>query len=109
MSINIYIPGDVQTLLNFPDIIECMASSEHVVRAGVTPKFKDVSTLVSMLTNSYAPISEQKMSPTDYPYVTLSAAAYSSNSSATLYDPPIEEFGVVKTDLNRAKAKATFD
>jgi len=86
-----------------------MASSDNVVRAGFTPKFKDVSTLVSMLTYSYAPISEQKMSPTHYPYSTLSAAAYSSNSSATLYDPPIEEFSVVKTDLNRVKAKATFD
>ncbi|KAF2199470.1 mannose-6-phosphate isomeras-like protein [Delitschia confertaspora ATCC 74209] len=91
------------------DIIECMASSDNVVRAGFTPKFKDVDTLTSMLTYSYAPISEQKMNPTDYPYVTLSAAAYSSNSSATLYDPPIPEFSVVRTALNRMGAKATFD
>lgn len=91
------------------DIIECMASSDNVVRAGFTPKFKDIPTLVSMLTYSYAPISEQKMSPVDYPYATLSAAAYSSNSSAILYDPPIEEFSVVKTDLKKRGAKATFD
>ncbi|KAF2748585.1 mannose-6-phosphate isomerase [Sporormia fimetaria CBS 119925] len=91
------------------DIIECMASSDNVVRAGFTPKFKDVSTLTSMLTYSYAPISEQKMHPTDYPYVTLSASAYSSNSSATLYDPPIPEFAVVRTALNRKGAKATFE
>jgi mannose-6-phosphate isomerase len=90
------------------DIIECMASSDNVVRAGFTPKFKDVSTLTSMLTYSYAPISEQKMDPTDYPYATLNAAAYSSNSSNTLYDPPIPEFAVVRTALNRAGAKATF-
>lgn len=86
-----------------------MASSDNVVRAGFTPKFKDVSTLTSMLTYSYAPISEQKMSPTDYPYVTLNSTAYSSSSSATLYDPPIEEFSVVKTDLNKSGAKATFE
>ncbi|KAF2865128.1 mannose-6-phosphate isomeras-like protein [Massariosphaeria phaeospora] len=91
------------------DIIECMASSDNVVRAGFTPKFKDVSTLTTMLTYSYAPISEQKMSHTDYPYVTLSAAAYSSNSSSILYDPPIPEFAVVRTALNRTGAKATFD
>lgn len=91
------------------DIIECMASSDNVVRAGFTPKFKDVSTLTSMLTYSYAPISEQKMSPTDYPYVTLNSTAYSSSSSATLYDPPIEEFSVVKTDLKKSGAKATFE
>ena len=86
-----------------------MASSDNVVRAGFTPKFKDVKTLLSMLTYSYAPISEQKMTPVDYPYVTLSAAAYSSHSSCTLYDPPIEEFSVVKTDLRKKGAKVTFE
>ncbi|EEP79610.1 phosphomannose isomerase type I [Uncinocarpus reesii 1704] len=91
------------------DIIECMASSDNVVRAGFTPKFKDVSTLTSMLTYSYAPIEEQKMEPTEYPYVTLNTVAYTSGSSALLYDPPIEEFSVIKTDLNRTGAKATFE
>lgn len=91
------------------DIIECMASSDNVVRAGFTPKFKDVDTLVSMLTYSYAPISEQKMDPVDYPYVTMNATAYSSGSAAILYDPPIEEFSVVKTDLKKKGAKATFE
>ena len=86
-----------------------MASSDNVVRAGFTPKFKDVSTLTSMLTYSYAPISEQKMAPVDYPYATLNATAYSSNSTATLYDPPIEEFAVVRTALKSAGAKATFE
>ncbi|KAI9680691.1 MAG: Mannose-6-phosphate isomerase [Caeruleum heppii] len=91
------------------DIMECMASSDNVVRAGFTPKYKDIPTLTSMLTYTYAPIAEQKMHPTDYPYVTLSAAAYSSNSTAILYDPPIEEFSVVKTDLKTKGAKATFE
>ncbi|KAH0545138.1 Mannose-6-phosphate isomerase [Glutinoglossum americanum] len=91
------------------DIIECMASSDNVVRAGFTPKFKDAATLISMLTYSYAPIEAQKMSPSDYPYATLSAAAYSSESSCVLYDPPIEEFSVAKTDLKREGAKATLD
>ncbi|PQE07834.1 mannose-6-phosphate isomerase protein [Rutstroemia sp. NJR-2017a WRK4] len=91
------------------DIIECMAASDNVVRAGFTPKFKDVDTLISMLTYSYAPISEQKMHPVDYPYATLNATAYSSGSTATLYDPPIDEFSVVKTDLKKKGAKATFE
>lgn len=86
-----------------------MASSDNVVRAGFTPKFKDVNTLTSMLTYSYAPISEQKMSPTDYSFVTMNQIAYTSSSSATLYDPPIEEFSVVKTDLKQQGAKATFE
>lgn len=91
------------------DIIECMASSDNVVRAGFTPKFKDVDTLTTMLTYSYAPISEQKMDPKDYPHVKLNAPAYSSNSGSLLYDPPIPEFAVVRTALNRTGAKATFD
>ncbi|KAJ5553459.1 hypothetical protein N7494_002837 [Penicillium frequentans] len=91
------------------DIIECMASSDNVVRAGFTPKFKDVDTLTKMLTYSYAPIEEQKLRPTDYPYTVLNATAYSSASSSLLYDPPIEEFSVVKTDLKRKGAKVTFD
>ncbi|KAF1924105.1 mannose-6-phosphate isomerase [Didymella exigua CBS 183.55] len=91
------------------DIIECMASSDNVVRAGFTPKFKDVDTLTAMLTYSYAPISEQKMSPKDYAYAKLNTTAYSSNSSNTLYDPPIPEFAVVRTALNKSGAKTTFD
>ncbi|KAK4539618.1 Mannose-6-phosphate isomerase [Oleoguttula mirabilis] len=91
------------------DIIECMASSDNVVRAGFTPKFKDIETLTSMLTYSYAPISEQKMHPADYSYCKLNQAAYSSSSAAVLYDPPIEEFSVVRTALNAAGAKVTFE
>lgn len=91
------------------NIIECMAASDNVVRAGFTPKFKDTDTLISMLTYSYAPISEQKMEPVDYPYVTLNTVAYSSGSGALLYDPPIDEFSVVKTDLKKNGAKATFE
>ncbi|KAK4139996.1 mannose-6-phosphate isomerase [Dichotomopilus funicola] len=91
------------------DIIECMASSDNVVRAGFTPKFKDVDTLVNMLTYNYAPIDEQKMDPSDYPYATLNRAGYSSGSTVTLYDPPIEEFSVVRSNLRGNAAKATFD
>ena len=86
-----------------------MASSDNVVRAGFTPKFQDIPTLTTMLTYSYAPISSQKMSPVPYPYATLNSIAYSSSSTATLYDPPIEEFSVVRTELRKQGAKATFE
>lgn len=86
-----------------------MASSDNVVRAGFTPKYQDISTLTSMLTYSYAPISEQKMSPVSYPYVTLNTTAYSSSSSVILYDPPIEEFSVVRSELNKKGAKVIFE
>ncbi|OAA56833.1 mannose-6-phosphate isomerase, class I [Cordyceps fumosorosea ARSEF 2679] len=91
------------------DIIECMAASDNVVRAGFTPKFKDVSTLVDMLTYNYAPIDEQKMTPTEYPYATLNRTGYSSGSAVLLYDPPIDEFAVVRSVLRGPGAKATFE
>jgi len=86
-----------------------MASSDNVVRAGFTPKYQDTTTLTTMLTYTYAPPSSQKMSPVPYPHVTLNSIAYSSSSSATLYDPPIEEFSVVRTELKKKGAKATFE
>lgn len=86
-----------------------MAASDNVVRAGFTPKFKDIPTLTSMLTYDHAPISSQKMSPTPFPYCKLNASAHSSDSTATLYDPPIEEFSVVKTDLKSKGSKVTFE
>ncbi|KAI0479985.1 mannose-6-phosphate isomerase [Xylaria cf. heliscus] len=91
------------------DIIECMAASDNVVRAGFTPKFKDVQNLVDMLTYDYAPIEKQKMSPTEYPYATLNRTAYSSGSEAILYDPPIDEFSVIRSVLKGDGSKATFD
>ena len=86
-----------------------MASSDNVVRAGFTPKYQDIPTLTTMLTYTYAPPSSQKLPPRPYPHATLNHTAYSSGSSALLYDPPIEEFSVVKTELKAKEAKATFE
>ena len=91
------------------DIIECMASSDNVIRAGFTPKFQDVETLTDILTYCHNPPDQQLLHPVDYPYVTLNSKAYSSNSEALLYDPPIEEFSVVRTVLKKSGAKATFE
>lgn len=73
-----------------------MASSDNVVRAGFTPKFKDVKNLVSMLTYSYAPIDKQKMKPQPF---TRGSNSNSGSPTSILYDPPIDEFAVIKTEL----------
>ena len=91
------------------DIIECMASSDNVIRAGFTPKFQDVSTLTEILTYDHDPPEQQLLEPVHYPYVTLNTKAYSSASDSLLYDPPIEEFSVVRTELKADGAKATFE
>jgi mannose-6-phosphate isomerase len=73
------------------DCIECMAASDNVVRAGLTPKLKDVSTLVNMLTYNHGPAHPQILTgePTG-PY-------------SFLYDPPIEEFSVIRISLTKGQ------
>lgn len=100
-DIHVYISGD---------IIECMAASDNVVKASLAPKFKDTDTLVAMLTYSFAPIEEQKMTPTEYPRAMINDKGYSSGLSLLLYDPPIEEFSVVRIALKGGKgSKAMFE
>jgi mannose-6-phosphate isomerase len=98
------------------DIVECMASSDNVIRAGFTPKFQDVDTLTDILTYDHNPPEAQLLEPRDYPYMTFNTSAYGSASSALLYDPPIPEFSVVRTELKAlsnapaaSTPKATFE
>jgi mannose-6-phosphate isomerase len=85
------------------NIIECMAASDNVVRAGFTPKFKDVENLVNMLTYSYAPIERQKM-----PLLPFSRSQGDAKTSV-LYDPPIAEFAVLQTIFDTNGGKQHFD
>ncbi|ORX75158.1 mannose-6-phosphate isomerase [Anaeromyces robustus] len=72
------------------DCIECMATSDNVVRAGLTPKFKDVETLVDMLT--YTCKSADNQIVTGDPYL--------QSNTTILYNPPIEEFSILCTELS---------
>jgi mannose-6-phosphate isomerase len=45
----IFTPAGIPHAYLKGNIIECMANSDNVVRAGLTPKFKDICTLVEML------------------------------------------------------------
>ncbi|KAK0546087.1 Mannose-6-phosphate isomerase [Tilletia horrida] len=64
-------------------IIECMAASDNVVRAGLTPKARDVDVLTSMLTYRSAKSEEQLMSPSPFPPLPTS----STYSLYTIDDP----------------------
>ncbi|KAF7370938.1 Mannose-6-phosphate isomerase [Mycena sanguinolenta] len=68
------------------DIMECMANSDNVIRAGLTPKLRDIPNLVSGLTYEAAPPSKHVVFPT----------SFRSSECSTLYDPPIPEFSVVQ-------------
>lgn len=70
------------------DNVECMATSDNVVRAGLTPKFKDVHVLVNMLSYRYGSPESQKMTPVKI------------SDSSLLYDAPVNEFSVIWTKFN---------
>ena len=74
-----YKPKDPHAYIS-GDIIECMAASDNVVRAGFTPKFKDVKNLVEMLTYSYESV-ENKNAITRVPKIKGDAV------KSVLYDP----------------------
>ena len=75
------------------DIIECMATSDNVVRAGLTPKLRDVETLTTMLTYTYGPADSQRMKPEPF---------RNPAKHTTEYNPPIEEFSVLLVDTQKA-------
>lgn len=74
---------------NSVDCVECMAASDNVVRAGLTPKFKDVDTLVGMLTYTQKSVIDQ----------ILCGQRFKDSHYTLVFDPPIEEFTVLKTEL----------
>jgi mannose-6-phosphate isomerase len=68
-----------------------MAASDNVVRAGLTPKLKDVPTLVNMLTYNHGPAHPQILNGT------------SMGPTSFLYNPPIEEFSVIRISLTKGQ------
>lgn len=62
------------------EILECMACSDNVVRAGLTPKMKDVKTLVDMLTYK-----------TTIPEITRGRRV---DPCKVLYVPPVKDFAI---------------
>eukprot|EP00753_Platysulcus_tardus_P004916 PLAT12760.1.p1 GENE.PLAT12760.1~~PLAT12760.1.p1 ORF type:complete len:353 (+),score=159.17 PLAT12760.1:47-1060(+) len=69
------------------DIVECMACSDNVVRAGLTPKYKDVDTLCSMLTYNMGP--PELMTGDDV----------EGSEGCRWYTPPVPEFQVLSTNV----------
>jgi mannose-6-phosphate isomerase len=77
--------------------MECMANSDNVIRAGLTPKLRDIPNLISNLTYDASPASKHAVSPNPF----------GSGSTCTLlYDPPITEFSVLLTRLSPGREEA---
>lgn len=79
------------------ECVECMALSDNVVRAGLTPKFRDVDTLCSMLTYSMYKAEDVFTEPEH-------ASPYSM-----LYKAPVEEFSVVRTVFTGSAEKESIN
>ncbi|KAF9438843.1 Mannose-6-phosphate isomerase [Entomortierella beljakovae] len=77
------------------DCVECMAESDNVIRAGLTPKFKDVEVLTEMLTYQSKSSTEQL----------LTGVLCTPTGHSLMYDPPIEEFSVILTTLDHTSEK----
>uniref|UniRef100_T2MG52 mannose-6-phosphate isomerase n=1 Tax=Hydra vulgaris TaxID=6087 RepID=T2MG52_HYDVU len=73
------------------DIVECMASSDNVVRLGLTPKFKDVDLLLQMLDCMPQTLESTKFTP----YVSA------EDPSVCVYNPPVDDFSVKKIQIDR--------
>lgn len=69
--------------------MECMAASDNVIRAGLTPKLRDIPNLVSSLTYEAADAGRHE----------VKAAPFESCPHTRLYDPPIPEFSVLEIEL----------
>ncbi len=109
------------------ECVEVMACSDNVVRAGLTPKFRDVDTLVSMLTYDMTPPAVNTGAPVPLFAVNASSSAAAekqggeakqegkrdvahamatTDTSTVLYAPPAEfpEFMLTRTVLSPATA-----
>ncbi|KAH0548775.1 mannose-6-phosphate isomerase [Cotesia glomerata] len=86
----LYLGPNVPHAYLYGDCVECMACSDNVVRAGLTPKFKDVPTLIEML--SYESQSYNKFEPKKI------------DEFAEVFQPPIKDFAVTKIQIPGSKS-----
>jgi len=70
------------------DCVECMANSDNVVRAGLTPKLIDTDTLVNMLQYKCGPADERKF-----------AGQTEEGSGITDFNPPVPDFAVKRIEI----------
>jgi mannose-6-phosphate isomerase len=83
----IYLAAKVPHAYLDGDCIEIMACSDNVVRAGLTPKFKDVDVLLDMLVYDGATPSEKLFKPT---------VMDDQHKYTLLFKPEIRDFAIAK-------------
>ena len=76
-----------------------MATSDNVIRAGLTPKLRDVPNLIAGLTYIAADHRKHLVAPAPF------AVESRLSTRTTLYDPPIPEFSVLRVVLLAGEAE----
>lgn len=74
--------------MSIADCVECMACSDNVVRAGLTPKFIDVETLCSMLDYKGEEASKKIFQP------------QVEDEYTCIFTPPVPDFSVAKVQVS---------
>jgi len=77
----------------YGECMECMANSDNVIRAGLTPKLRDIPNLVLGLTYNASAPTKHVVFP----------STFSGSGASALYDPPAPEFSVVQVKLAAGK------
>lgn len=78
------------------EIVECMASSDNVIRAGLTKKYKDADTLLSIL-------SYETVGPASFLVQPVPIFSYGA-----LYDAPVAEFKLVLFKFTASHQEDSF-
>lgn len=77
-----------------------MATSDNVIRAGLTPKLRDVPNLIATLTYTAADASKHTVNPQHFGPAGTQDPFADAPSESTLYDPPAPEFSVVRVRVS---------
>ncbi|XP_063227506.1 mannose-6-phosphate isomerase [Bacillus rossius redtenbacheri] len=75
------------------DCVECMACSDNVVRAGLTPKHKDIKTLCEMLTYNCQPAADKLFVPSR------------EDDCTQVFLPPVSDFAVAHINVTLPKKR----
>jgi mannose-6-phosphate isomerase len=90
--------------------VECMANSDNVIRAGLTPKLRDVPNLIANLTYNAGGCEAHTVEPVVYDSIAtvVDGSDTYKHKYTVLYDPPIPEFSILKTELETHSRRRTY-
>jgi len=94
----VYLAPNIPHAYLYGDCVECMACSDNVVRAGLTPKFKDVRTLCDMLDYRPRTCEDTKLASFTKP----------TDTFVQTYNPHVNEFVVDKLSIPEGVSSYQF-